>query len=291
MMLDWVAAPPAERRLLPGGRLQGPTPYVIAIMMFVMVVIAAAGLALANAAGMVAEGVENRYSVQIANGAAKAPLAVAALNGAPGVAAVSPVPEAEMRATLERWLGPAGAQSDLPLPALVDVDLQPGASPAAIAARVEQAVPGARFVAHSAMLGPMLRALRSLTWLAFALVMLIALATAAAVVLAARGALDTNRPTIEVMHGVGATDDQIARLFQRRIALDSLTGGLAGAAAAGLVLLLVAGGRAVWFDDLAGGPLLDGGDILLLAALPLLGAVVATLVARLAVLRALRESL
>jgi len=291
MMLDWVAASPAERRLLPGGRLQGPTPYVIAIMMFVMVVIAAAGLSLANAAAMVAKGVENRYSVQIANGAALAPRAGAALKDAPGVAAVRPVPEAEMRDTLERWLGPAGAQADLPLPALIDVDLKPGASPQAIAARVEQAVPGARFVAHSAMLGPMLRALRSLTWLAFALVVLIAIATAAAVVLAARGALDTNRATIEVMHGVGATDDQIARLFQRKIALDSLTGGLAGAGAAGIILLLIAGGRAVWFDDLAGGPLLDAGDLLFLAALPLIGAAVATLVARLAVLRALRESL
>jgi cell division transport system permease protein len=291
MMLDWVAASPAERRLLPGGRLQGPTPYVIAIMMFVMVVIAAAGLSLANAAAMVAKGVENRYSVQIANGAALAPRAEAALKDAPGVAAVRPVPEAEMRDTLERWLGPAGAQADLPLPALIDVDLKPGASPQAIAARVEQAVPGARFVAHSAMLGPMLRALRSLTWLAFALVVLIAIATAAAVVLAARGALDTNRATIEVMHGVGATDDQIARLFQRKIALDSLTGGLAGAGAAGIILLLIAGGRAVWFDDLAGGPLLDAGDLLFLAALPLIGAAVATVVARLAVLRALRESL
>ena len=291
MMLDWVAASPAERRLLPGGRLQGPTPYVIAIMMFVMVVIAAAGLSLANAAAMVAKGVENRYSVQIANGAALAPRAGAALKDAPGVAAVRPVPEAEMRDTLERWLGPAGAQADLPLPALIDVDLKPGASPKAIAARVEQAVPGARFVAHSAMLGPMLRALRSLTWLAFALVVLIAIATAAAVVLAARGALDTNRATIEVMHGVGATDDQIARLFQRKIALDSLTGGLAGAGAAGIILLLIAGGRAVWFDDLAGGPLLDAGDLLFLAALPLIGAAVATVVARLAVLRALRESL
>ena len=291
MMLDWVAASPAERRLLPGGRLQGPTPYVIAIMMFVMVVIAAAGLSLANAADMVAKGVENRYSVQIANGAALAPRAEAALKDAPGVAAVRPVPEAEMRDTLERWLGPAGAQADLPLPALIDVDLKPGASPQAIAARVEQAVPGARFVAHSAMLGPMLRALRSLTWLAFALVVLIAIATAAAVVLAARGALDTNRATIEVMHGVGATDDQIARLFQRKIALDSLTGGLAGAGAAGIILLLIAGGRAVWFDDLAGGPLLDAGDLLFLAALPLIGAAVATVVARLAVLRALRESL
>ena len=290
-MLDWLNASPAERRLLPGGRLQGPTPYVIAIMMFVMVVIAAAGLALANAAGTVASGVENRFSVQIANGATKAPLAVRALSGAPGVAAVRPVPESEMRKTLERWLGPAGAKADLPLPALIDVDLRPGASPQAIAARVEQAVPGARFVAHSTMLAPMLRAIRSLTWLAFALVLLIAMATAAAVVLAARGALDTNRPTIDVMHGIGATDDQVARLFQRRIAMDSLTGGLAGAAAAGVILLIIAGGRAVWMEDFAGGPLLAISDLLFLAALPLVGTLVATLVARQAVLRALRAAL
>lgn len=290
-MLDWIAASPAERRLLPGGRLQGPTPYVIAIMMFVMVVIAAAGLALANAAGVVAHGVENRYSVQIANGANKAPLVIRALAGAPGVGAVRPVPEAEMRETLERWLGPAGAQADLPLPAMIDVDLQPGASPQAVAARVAQAAPEARFVAHSAMLAPMLRAIRSLTWLAFALVLLIAMATAAAVVLASRSALDANKPTINVMHGIGATDTQVARLFQRRIALDSLAGGLAGAAAAGLVLLLVAGGRAVWVEDFAGGPLLTVGDLMFLAALPLVATLLATLVARTAVLRALRADL
>jgi cell division transport system permease protein len=290
-MLDWLVATPPERRLLPGGRMSGPTPYVIAIMMFVMVVIAAAGLALADAARLVAQGVENRYSVQIANGAAKAPLAIKALAGAPGVAAVRPVSEAEMRKTLERWLGPAGAEADLPMPALIDVDLVPGASPKPVAKRIERAVPGARFVAHSAMLGPLLRAIRSLSWLALALVLLIALATAAAVVLAARGALDTNRSTIEVMHGIGATDEQVARLFQRKIALDSFVGGVAGAGAAGLVLLLVAGGRAVWVDDLVGGPMLHGIDLALLAALPLLGTVLATLVARQAVLGALRASL
>jgi cell division transport system permease protein len=290
-MLDWLTASPAERRLLPGGRMQGPTPYVIAIMMFVMVVIAAAGLTLANAAQLVARGVESRYSVQIADGAAKAPLALQALRGATGVASIRPVPEGEMRQTLERWLGPAGAKADLPLPALIDVDLKPGASPDTIATRVEKAVPGARFVAHGAMLGPMLRALNSLTWLAFALVALIALATAAAVVLAARGALDTNKATIEVMHGVGATDDQVARLFQRRIALDALAGGLAGSGAAAIVLLLVAGGRGIWFDDFTGGALLEAGDLALLAALPLLGTALATVVARFAVLRALRSSL
>lgn len=290
-MPSWLSATPSERRLLPSGWLSGPTPYVIAIMMFVMVVIAAAGLALAGAARVVAQGVEHRYSVQIVDGADKAPLVVRALTGAPEVAAVRPVPESEMRETLERWLGPAGAQADLPIPALVDVELRPGVSAQAVAARVEQAVPGARFVAHSASLGPLLRAMRSLSWLALALVLLIALATAAAVVLAAKGALDTHKPTIEVMHGIGATDDQVARLFQRKIAIDSLVGGTVGAAAAGLVLLMVAGGRAVWVDDLVGGPMLTGGDIALLAALPLLGAALATWVARSAVLAALRGSL
>jgi cell division transport system permease protein len=290
-MLGLIAATPAERRLIPGGRLQGPTPYVIAIMMFVMVVIGAAGLALGSSARLVKAGVENRYSVEIANGAAAAPAATTLLSATPGVTAVRPVSEREMRAILERWLGPTGATADLPLPAMIDVDLAPGAPVAAIASRIERGIPGARFVAHRESLGPVLGAVRALSWLAMILVLLIALATAAAVVLAARGTLDTHRPTIDVMHGVGATDDQIARLVQRKIALDALTGGTAGAVAAGVVLLLIAGGGSTWLADLTGGPLLGSRDILLLALLPIAGTVLATVVARFAVLKALRQSL
>ena len=290
-MIGFLAATPAERRLIPGGRLQGPTPYVIAIMMFVMVVIGAAGLALGSSARLVAAGVDNRYSVEIADGAAKAATAQALLAASPGVTAVRPVSEREMRKILQRWLGPAGAASDLPLPAIIDVDLAPDAPVAAIAARIEREVPGARFVAHKDSLGPVLGAVRALSWLALTLVLLIALATAAAVVLAARGTLDTHRSTIDVMHGIGATDDQVARLFQRKIALDALTGGTAGAVAAGVVLLLTAGGGSTWLADLTGGPLLGSRDVLLLALLPLAGTMLATVVARMAVMKALRASL
>ena len=290
-MIGFLAATPAERRLIPGGRLQGPTPYVIAIMMFVMVVIGAAGLALGSSARLVAAGVDNRYSVEIADGAAKAATAQALLVASPGVTAVRPVSEREMRKILQRWLGPAGAASDLPLPAIIDVDLAPDAPVAAIAARIEREVPGARFVAHKDSLGPVLGAVRALSWLALTLVLLIALATAAAVVLAARGTLDTHRSTIDVMHGIGATDDQVARLFQRKIALDALTGGTAGAVAAGVVLLLIAGGGSTWLADLTGGPLLGSRDVLLLALLPLAGTMLATVVARMAVMKALRASL
>ena len=290
-MLGWLNPPAPERRLLPGGRLQGPTPYVIAIMMFVTIIVAAAGLALANAADIVARGVENRYSIQIADGARAAPQAIAAARSAPGVTDVRPVSEQVLRRTLERWLGPAGLGEDLPIPALIDVDLAPGASPQAVAQAVERAVPGAQFVAHRTSLKPLLRAITAMQWLALALVVMMVLATSAAVVLAARGALDTNRATIDVMHGIGATDDQVARLFQRRIALDALSGGLGGGAAAGLVLLFVAGGGSAMVRDLAGGAALGFGDIALLIVMPFAGAALATWVARRAVLKALRDAL
>jgi cell division transport system permease protein len=123
------------------------------------------------------------------------------------------------------------------------------------------------------------------------LVALIALATAAAVVLATRGALDTHRGTIEVMHGIGATDLQVTRLFQRKIAIDALIGGTAGGIVAALVLLLVAGGGFGALGDWTNGSLLRAIDLVLLASLPLLAAILATVVARATVLAALRAQL
>ena len=84
-MLGWLFASPAERRLLPGGRFRGPTPFVIAIMTFAMMTVAAAGLALSNAAGLVVQGIENRYAVQIPAGSNVLPRALAAARSAPGV--------------------------------------------------------------------------------------------------------------------------------------------------------------------------------------------------------------
>ncbi len=289
-MLDWLFASTAERRLLPGGRFRGPTPFVIAIMTFAMVTVAAAGLALSNAAGLVVQGIENRYAVQVPTGSNALPLALAAARSAPGVVKAEPVPEAEMRKTLEQWLGPAGVDDQLPVPALVTLDVADDADLAAIAARIEAAAPGARFIAHREKLEPVLRAIRVLKWLALSLVALMAAAAAAAVVLAARGALDTHRSTIEVMHGIGATDLQVTHLFQRKIALDSFAGAIAGAVAAGLVLLLLAGGGTAFAGDLMGTTPLRGRDFVILALLPLALVVIATWVARMAVLAALRSA-
>ncbi|HEX6742177.1 MAG TPA: hypothetical protein VF079_10350 [Sphingomicrobium sp.] len=289
-MFGWLFTSPSERRLLGSRPLQGPTPWVIAIMTFSIMIVAAAGLALADTAGLVAAGAEARYSVQIPDGERNLAGAVRALRSAPGVTGAEPVSEREMRATLERWLGPAGASADLPVPALITFDARPTVDLSAVEHRVQAIAPGARVIAHGDTLAPLLRSLRALQWLAFGLVLLLAVACAAAVVLAARGALDTHRFTIDVMHGIGATDLQVTRLFQRKIAIDALIGSLAGAAAAALVLLALAAGAA-FAGELIGGAALGSLDLFVLVLIPFALTALATGVARAAVLAALRTAL
>lgn len=289
-MLDWLFASPADRRLLGGGRLRGPTPWVIAIMSFSIMIIAATGLALANTAGVLTRAIEARYAVEVPGGGARLEPLLAAVRSAPGVINAEAIPERDMRKTLERWLGPAAQSADLPVPALVNFDLKPGSDLRQVEQRVRTLAPEARIVAHRESVGPLLRSLNVLQWVAFGLVLLLSGAAAAAVVLAARGALDTHRFTIDVMHGIGATDLQVTNLFQRKIAIDAFVGSVAGAIAAALVLLLLAMG-ASFAGDLMGGATLTGGDLLLLLLLPLALTALATWVARTAVLAALREAL
>jgi cell division transport system permease protein len=289
-MLGWLFASPSERRLLGGARLRGPTPWVIAIMTFSIMLIAATGLALANTASTLTEAIQSRYSVEVPNGGGSLDALLRVVRSAPGVAAADAVPEGEMRKTLERWLGPAAQSPELPVPALINFDVRPGANLAAIGQRVAAIAPDAHIAAHRETVRPLLRSLRVLQWVAFGLVVLLSGAAAAAVVLAARGALDTHRFTIEVMHGIGATDLQVTHLFQRKIAIDALVGSIAGAVAAALVLLLLTTG-ASFAGELANGATLGSTDLLLLFVLPFLLTALATWVARAAVLATLRQAL
>jgi cell division transport system permease protein len=289
-MLGWLFASAADRRLLGASRFRGPTPWVVAIMSFSIMIIAATGLALAATAGSLSQAIETRYALEVPGGALNLDALTATLKSAPGVTSVEPVSESEMRGTLRRWLGPEADSADLPVPALVNFDTRPGANLESIERRAQAIAPAARISAHRDRLAPLLRSMRAVQWLAFGLVLLLSGAAAAAVVLAARGALDTHRFTIEVMHGVGATDLQLTHLFQRKIALDALVGSLAGAIAGAVVIVLLASG-ASFAGDLTGGASLSIGDFIVLLLLPFALTALATWVARIAVLAALRETL
>ena len=288
----------AERVLLPEGRMAGPMPWVIAIMMFLTVLAAAAGLGLGGAAARLDDQLGGRVTVQVVEAdpaarAAQAAAAAAAARRLPGVGSVRIVPEEEVHALLEPWIGAGGLESDVPVPALVDVDL--GSGDGAAVDRLRQAVvaaaPAARVDENARWLAPLARLIAALQWLAIGLVVLMVGATAATVVLAARAALDTHRETIEILHLMGATDVQVARLFQRRIALDALFGGLVGFILAGVVLILLGRQAAALGSDLLGSAALPPGAWGALVALPAFGVLLAMLVARITILRALGRML
>ena len=289
-MFDWLFVAPAERRLLASSGRRAPTPWVIAIMTFSIMLIAATGLALANTAGVLSRAIESRYALEVPGGGANLNALVGAVRSSPGVTSAEAVSESQMRQTLKKWLGPEADSAELPVPALIHFDADAGADLTAIQGRAQAIASGARIVAHRDSVSPLLHSLTLLQAVAFGLVLLLSAAAAAAVVLAARGSLDTHRFTIEVMHGIGATDIQVAHLFQRKIAIDAFIGSITGGVAAAMVLALLAGGAA-FVGELTGGASLGLKDIVVLALLPFALTGLATWVARAAVLKALREAL
>lgn len=297
MSLDWRISA-ADRRLLPEGRLAGPMPWVIAIMVFLTVLATAAGLGLNAAASSLNAELSGRVTVQVieANPTVREQAAAriaAALDRLSNVRAVKRVDDKEVMALLRPWLGNDAIDPDLPVPALIDADLKrvDDRALAEIDTTIRAISPNARADAHARWLSPLARLFTALKWLAVGLVVLMGIATAASVVLAARAALDTHRPTIDVLHLLGATDGQIARLFQRRIALDALFSGMLGFLGGAIVILLLAIRIDAVGADLLGSIRLSRLDWLWLLAVPCAGTLVATFSSRLTVIRALRRRL
>lgn len=295
-----AGAPPRHprRRLLDDARQSRTMAWIMAIMLFLTVLAAALGLGMARAGEGLGRQLAGRLTVQIVEadpGARDRQVraVVAALRGSPVVAQVREVDRARLAELLRPWLGTDGADPDLPMPALIDVDLTSGTDAALL--RVGQAVravaPATRIDRHEAWMSPVARFLSILTWGAVGLVVLMATATATVVFLAARAGLDAHRDTIAVLHMLGSTDGQVARLVQRRIAFDTLAGGLLGAGL-GIAAVFLLGTQATLLgSDLIDGVALADLDWLLLAALPFAFALLAALAARGAVLAALKKVL
>ena len=288
----------ADRRLLDDRRGTRAMAWVMAIMLFLTVLAAALGLATLGVAAVLDRQLAGRLTVQIVAPAervrsSEAAAALAALQRLPEVRRAVAVDPAHLADMLQPWLGADGADPDLPIPAMIDVDLAQ-ASPSVLArvqAAVRAAAPSARVDRQESWLAPVRAVMTMLTGMAGALVLLMAGATAAVVILAARAGLDTHSDTIDVLHMLGSTDVQVARLFQRRIGLDTLIGGVIGMAVAVGVVMLVGVQLDALGSDLVAGLRLGVGDWLILACLPLAFAILATLAARLAVLAALRRVL
>jgi cell division transport system permease protein len=216
------------------------------------------------------------------------------LQGIDLVRTVRLVPESELAALLEPWLGAGATSGDVPIPVLVDVELTRNAAPAEIAAietALAAAVPGARVDAQSDWLQPVYRALSALQWLALGLIALVALATAAAVWLASRNALAQHRETVEIIHLLGGTDSQITRIFLGTVLREAAFGAAIGTLL-GLAAVWLLGQQFAALDSgMAGGGALVALDWAAIAAVPLAGVLLALATARLTIALALKDML
>ncbi|MEO6388454.1 MAG: cell division protein [Croceibacterium sp.] len=291
----------ASDRLVPQSRLAGPMPWVVAIMMALTVIAAGAGLALRNLGANARTEIAGGLTVQILEGAPterarQTELALALLGNREDVAAVRRVPQAELEALLEPWLGQQALSSDeaIPVPALIDVRLEGAVTPQRLVqlrSALVAAVPSARVDAQAGWLEPVFDAVASLQWLALGLIALLAATSAAAVWLAARSALGSNRETIEIIHLLGGTDHQIARIFERSIGGDAALGGLAGLLLGASAIFVLGRQFARLGSGMVAGAALAPLDWVLLALIPVIGILLAMLTARVTVIAALRRML
>jgi cell division transport system permease protein len=298
MLLDF-ALPAHDRKLIPEGRLSGPMPWVIAIMLFLTLLVAAGGLTLAEAARQGGQDLARQVTVQIiesdpAQRAAQRAAVTRALRKLDSIPEVKPVPDAQVRALLEPWLGTGVMDADVPVPALVDVRFASEPTTETLTrlqSTLRSVAPNIRVDSHSSWMAPFFELMRALIWLAAVVFLLLLVATSAVVILAVRSTLNTHRETIEIMHMMGGTDLQAARLFQRRVALDALLGGVVGFIVAAVVIVTVGERFAAVEPGLLSGAHFPYYGWAILALIPLAVMALAMLMARMAVISALKRIL
>jgi len=224
-----------------------------------------------------------RLTVQVP--AAAAGHALGLLRATPGVARAVPVDRATLLRLLRPWLGEDVA--DLPIPALIDVDLDDAATLPAIEHRLRGAVAVIRIDRADRWLAPVVAALRRLLWAAAALALLPVIATPLIAGRATRHMLARQHEGVALVRALGATDRQLAAPFRRRIAGTALAGAAIGGVAALAIVLVVQAAVAGPGSDLIAAATPAPRDWVVLAALPVLLAVLAIVAGRHALHRAM----
>lgn len=204
----------------------------------------------------------------------------------------------ELQKLLNPWLGDISSFPDLPLPALIEVSLQPnhGLDFDKLKEQIDKAVPGVQVIAHYAWAGEVKRLANTISMVAWGVMLFIGVVLLMVMVFAARARLAMFAPEVEVLHTLGASDGFVAGEFQSQAFRLSFWG-----AAVGFLVLLAVLGQTLSFafpeifatmrnmsGDLS--VLQDWrSEILGLFLLPVAIIILNTLAARMAVLSALRR--
>jgi len=212
---------------------------VVAIMTFLASLTTGAAMLMVNAAGDWQSDVGREVTIQVRPAAghdldADVGKAAAIARATPGIADVRPYSKQESERLIEPWLGAGLKLDELPIPRMIVVKLLSGAPPdfAALRASLAAQVPNASLDDHRRWIERMRTMAGTVVAGGLAILALVLVVTMLSVTFATRGAMATNRPIIEVLHYVGATDSFVANQFQRHFLVLGFKGGAIGGSAA-----------------------------------------------------------
>jgi cell division transport system permease protein len=288
--------------ILPREKGAAPLDVVIAVMAFLAALALGASLIAQRTASGWQAGLSDRLTVQILPPLKGTPstgldqeteAALAILRTTPGIAHAGALTQEQTLSLVQPWLGADALVADLPLPRLIDAKITPGSDVdfALLRRQLKQAAPDALVDDHARWISRLKDLAEAITWSAYGILLLIAIATAAAVSFATRAGLEAHHEMVELLHQMGAQAGFIARAFERHYFVSAL-----GAAAVGAALaaagFLAAGG--LEFAGIEAVPFLPPlalrlSEVPWLLAVPAVSGLIALATARLSVLSVLRE--
>jgi cell division transport system permease protein len=253
-------APRAATPIVPVGSIAGRALIaVVAIMTFLASLTTGAVILVVGAASDWQSDVAREVTIQVrpAPGRdveADVSKAVEIARGAPGVADVRAYSKEESAKLIEPWLGAGLALDDLPIPRMIVVKLLSGGRPdfAPLRQVLAAQVPSASLDDHRHWIERMRTMAGTAVVGGITVFGLVLAVTVLSVTFATRGAMATNRPIVEVLHYVGATDAFVSGQFQRHFLILGFKGGAIGGGAAMLFFGCIEAAN-TWFAGTAGG--------------------------------------
>ena len=274
-------------------------PWIISVMVFLAMLMLAGALVLTGATSSWEKGLSGRYTVQIPPIEGESTVevdqridrAITIIERTPGVSAAKQVPPAEVATSLEPWLGAGTSVVDLPLPHLIDVSLadKPPVNLGQLREQLGLAVKDSVVDDHGAWRRQIKKLIYSLQALAAGIILLIAGCAVSAVVFATRSGIAVHHDVLIVLHLIGATDNYIARQFQRHALKLAFKGGIVGALLVGATLAIFFKGVAELDPMLMPDLRFTLWNWLILLIVPVVVCLIAMRTARATVLRQLRR--
>lgn len=275
---------------------EGLLPWVIGVMLFLCTLSLTGALAIGSGLERWSASLASNLTVQIAvqdatDRQSQTNAALRLLEATPGIERATVLADAEIMALLSPWLGDMPIGANLPIPTLIEVELETGTTlnSAALAERLKATAPGAQLDDHQAWMAQILEMAVVIQLLLGGVVIMVILSTIAIVIFGCRAGLATHRESIEIMHLMGAEDSTISTAFDVRYLAHGLKGGLLGVLFAAGSLWLLSSMAERMGQGLISASLPVAENLWWLALLPVAAAAITMLTARFTVRKALSE--